>query len=252
MADLTKESRDKVLDLRKGGKIPFFCYEFVIMILSNKDEFCKKSPDWPARVVGLTGGIASGKSTVGRMLSGQNFPLIDTDRLSREVIEPKEPALEELVRAFGEKILRDDGTLDRQEMLDIILTDAKARRLVEGIIHPRVFKRMDQALRQLAASGYDLVLVEIPLLFEAGWQDLFDYIVTVVAPDSACIKRLSRRNKVSRAKALRWIATQIPQRVKAKRSDYILYNDTELDGLQIQVNRLAEVLRGLVPKAREK
>jgi len=238
----------QVLDLRKGGRIPFFCYEFVIMILSS----CKRSHGWPDRVIGLTGGIASGKSTVLEMLSGHRFPVIDTDRLAREAVEAKEPALEELVRAFGKKILRDDGTLDRQEILDMILTDAKARRLVEGIIHPRVFKRMDQALRQLAASGHDLVLVEVPLLFEAGWQDLFDYIVTVVAPDSACIKRLSKRNKVSRDKALRWIATQIPQGVKAKRSDYVLYNDAGSDGLQIQVNRLAEVLRGLVPKSKEK
>ncbi len=213
------------------------------MIVSNTDESCKRSPDWPDRVIGLTGGIASGKSTVLEMLSGQKFPIIDTDRLAREVVEPRGPALEKIIKVFGKKILKNDGTLDRKRMLDMMLSDIKARRLVEGIIHPRVFRRMDQALRQLAASGRDLVLVEVPLLFEAGWQDLFDYIVTVVTPESTCIERLTRRNKVSHDKAIRWIASQIPQEVKARRSDYILYNNGGLNGLRVQVNRLAEVLK---------
>ncbi len=213
------------------------------MILANRDRSCKRPSGWPDRVIALTGGIASGKSTVRRMLSG-HIPSIDTDRLAREVVGPRKPALKELIRAFGRDILKVDRTLDRERMLDMILNDARTRRLVERIIHPRVFRQMDQALRQLAASGHDLVLVEIPLLFEVGWQDLFDYIVTVVAPDTACIERLSKRNRISRDKALRWISSQIPQEVKARRSDYVLYNRAGLEDLQIQVNRLLDLLEG--------
>jgi dephospho-CoA kinase len=156
-------------------------------ILSKKGNFCKRSSNWPARVIGLTGGIASGKSTMGRMLSEQNFPVIDTDKLAREVVEPGKPALEKLVSTFGAKILKDDKTLARHRMLEMILTDADARQLVENIIHPHVFKRMDQILQHLAASGNNVVIVEVPLLFEAGWQDLFDYVVSVVAPEPICI-----------------------------------------------------------------
>jgi dephospho-CoA kinase len=87
--------------------------------------------------------------------------------------------------------------------------------------------------------------VEVPLLFEAGWQDLFDYVVSVVAPEPICIKRLAERKKMSIDMASRWMATQIPQEVKAKRSDYIIHNNAGLDELQIKVNNLAKVLRQL-------
>ncbi len=214
-------------------------------ILNKKGNFCKRSSSWPAKVIGLTGGIASGKSTVGRMLSEQNFPVIDTDRLAKEVVEPGKPALEELVSTFGAEILKDNKTLDRHRMLEMMLTDAGTRRLVENIIHPHVFKRMDQILQQLAASGNNVVIVEVPLLFEAGWQDLFDYVVSVVASEPICIQRLAERKQMSIDMASRWMATQIPQEVKAKRSDYVAHNNAGLDELQIQVNRLSMVLKHL-------
>ncbi len=214
-------------------------------ILSKKGGFCKRSSNWPAKVIGLTGGIASGKSTVGRMLSEQNFPVIDTDKLAREVVEPGKPALKELVKVFGAEILKDDKTLDRHRMLEMMLTDAGARQLVENIIHPYVFKRMDQILQQLAASGNNVVIVEVPLLFETGWQNFFDYIFSVVAPEPICIKRLAERKKMSIDMASRWMATQIPQEVKAKRSDYVVHNNAGLYELQIQVNRLSEILKQL-------
>ena len=214
-------------------------------ILSKKCKLCKRSSNWPAGVIGLTGGIASGKSTVGRMLSEQDFPVIDTDRLAKEVVEPGKPALEELVRAFGREILTGNKTLDRRRMLEVILTDADARQLAEKIIHPHVFKRMDQILQHLAASGDNIVIVEVPLLFEAGWQDLFDYVVTVLAPESLCVKRLIKCKEISRDTASKWMAIQIPQEVKAGRSDYVIHNNAGLDELRIKVNDLAKVLRHL-------
>ena len=214
-------------------------------ILSKKGNFCKRSSNWPAKVIGLTGGIASGKSTVGRMLSEQNFLVIDTDKLAKEVVEPGKPALEELVKVFGKEILRNNGTLDRHQMLNVILTDADARQLVEKIIHPHVFKKMDQTLQHLTASGNNIVIVEVPLLFEAGWQKLFDYIVSVVAPEPICIKRLAERKKMSHNMATKWMATQISQEVKARKSDYVVHNNAGLDELQIQADRLSEVLKHL-------
>ncbi|MBW1939587.1 MAG: dephospho-CoA kinase [Deltaproteobacteria bacterium] len=214
-------------------------------ILSKKNKFCKRSSNWPDKVIGLTGGIASGKSTVGRMLSEQNFPVIDTDKLAREVVEPGKFALKELVKVFGSEILKDDKTLDRHQMMNVILTDADARQLVEKIIHPHIFKKMNQILQHLATSGNNNVIVEVPLLFEAGWQDLFDYIISVVAPEPICIKRLAERKKMSVDMASKWMATQIPQEVKAKRSNYIVHNNAGLDRLQIQVNQLSEVLKQL-------
>jgi dephospho-CoA kinase len=212
-------------------------------IISIKGAFYKRSPRWPARVVGLTGGIASGKSTVGKMLSELDFPVIDTDRLAKEVVEPGKPAWEELVSYFGEKILKNDESLDRRLMLEIILTDIEARQLAEKIIHPQVFIRMDQILKNLASTGKNVAVVEVPLLFEAGWQQLFDYVVTVVALDAICIKRLTECKKISSDTASKWMATQISQELKAKMSDYVIYNNAGLDELRNKVNNLAKVLR---------
>nr|HDM99812.1 dephospho-CoA kinase [Deltaproteobacteria bacterium] len=214
-------------------------------ILSKKDEFCKRPLNWPDKVIGLTGGIASGKSTAGRMLSGHNFPVIDTDMLAKEVTVPGEPALAELVKTFGKEILDDNKVLGRHRLLNIILDDASARKLVENIVHPYVFKRMDGMLQHLAASGKNIVIVEVPLLFEAGWQKLFDYIVAVLAPDSLCMERLIKRRKISRDMASKWIATQISQEVKAAKADYVIQNHAGLNELQIKVNRLSEVLKHL-------
>ncbi|OPL13611.1 MAG: hypothetical protein AVO38_02675 [delta proteobacterium ML8_D] len=214
-------------------------------IVSKNGEFYKRSPNWPDKVIGLTGGIASGKSTVGRMLSAHNFPVIDTDRLAKEVAVPGEPALAELVKTFGREILDDNKILDRHRLLNIILEDASARKLVENIVHPYVFKRMDGILQHSAASGHNIVIVEVPLLFEAGWQKLFDYIVAVLAPDPLCMERLIRRRNISRDMASKWIATQISQEVKAAKADYVIQNHAGLNELQIQVNRLSEVLKHL-------
>jgi len=214
-------------------------------ILPEKAEFYKRPPNWPDKVIGLTGGIASGKSTVGRMLSGHNFPVIDTDMLAKEVTVPGEPALAELVKTFGKGILDDNKVLDRNRLLNIILDDASARQLVERIIHPYVFKRMDGMLQHLAASGNNIVIVEVPLVFEAGWQKLFDYIVAVLAPEPLCIERLVRRKRISHDTASQWIATQISQEVKAGKSDYVVQNYAGLNELQIQVNRLSEILKHL-------
>ena len=130
-------------------------------------------------------------------------------------------------------------------MLEMILIDAGTRRLVENIIHPYVFKRMDQILQHLAASGNNVVIVEVPLLFEAGWQDLFDYIISAVAPELICTKRLAERKNMSIDVASKWIATQISQEIKAERSDYVVHNNAGLDDLQIKVNRLSEILKQL-------
>ncbi len=200
---------------------------------------------WPARVIGITGGLASGKSTVGRMLSELSFTVFDTDRIAEDVVKSGSPALEELVKAFGTEILKDGKTLDRKRMLDIILTDVGVRRLVEKIIHPRVFRRMDQMLEESAATGHDVVFVEVPLLFEVGWQGLFDYIVTVTAPEPLCIRRLTERKKISIDRASRWMATQMPQKSKAGMSDYVIHNSAGLDELQTEVNNLARVLTHL-------
>jgi dephospho-CoA kinase len=194
-------------------------------------------------VIAVTGAIASGKSTVSRLLSQRGFPVIDTDVLARQAVEPGEPALKRLVQALGRGILRADMGLDRAALLDLMLSDRDSRRLVEGVIHPRVQQRMDQILRELAASGHQCAVVEVPLLFEAGWERQFDFVVAVTAPESACLDRLVERNRMPRGKAVRWLNAQMPQEEKARRSDFVIRNDGDMNSLEAQVDVLTELLR---------
>jgi dephospho-CoA kinase len=203
----------------------------------------KKRTNRPAMVIAVTGAIASGKSTVSGLLSQRGFPVIDTDALARQAVKPGEPALEKLVRALGQGILRADMGLDRALLLDLMLSDRDVRRLVGDIIHPCVHRRMDQMLQELAASGRQLAVVEVPLLFEAGWEGQFDFVVAVTAPESECIERLIQRNRLPREKAVGWLAAQTPQEEKARRSDFVIRNDGDIDKLQAQVDALTELLR---------
>ncbi|HID97459.1 MAG TPA: dephospho-CoA kinase [Thermodesulfobacteriaceae bacterium] len=214
-------------------------------ILTRCRKNCKTYLGWPSVVAGLTGKLAAGKSTVADMLRKQGIPIVDTDALAREAVEPGEHGLEELVEEFGKGILNADGSLDRCRMREMILADKETQRRVEQCIHPYVFRRMDCILKEFSDSGHDLAVVEVPLLFEAGWEVFFDCIVTVTAPDSLCMERLKKRNRVSRLAAARWMAAQMPVEQKCARSDFVISNDRGLEELAGQVVILAGKLRDM-------
>lgn len=199
----------------------------------------KKKKDWPKKVIGLTGVIASGKSTVAKIISSMGIAVLDTDELAKEAVRPGAPTLQRLANAIGIEILGPDGDLDRARLLEFMLSDPKIKQAVEEIMHPEIFRLMDERLKALKAAGVDLVFVETPLLFEAGWEDLFDMTVTVSAPDDICIERLVKRNNIGRQKALKWLGQQFSQEEKIRRADYIIFNDS-LKDLQDQVVRLVE------------
>jgi dephospho-CoA kinase len=195
--------------------------------------------------VGLTGGIASGKSEVSRRLVELGAVLVDADVLAREAVEAGSEGLAEIVRAFGEGVLTDDGGLDRAALGAIVFADPERRGLLNSIVHPRVRAR---AAEIVAAAPEDAVVVQdIPLLVETGQAGNFDVVVVVDAPDDVRIRRLGERNGLSPEEAAARIAAQATRGERLAVADCVIENAGSLGELRDAVDRLWHDI--LVPAA---
>lgn len=194
--------------------------------------------------VGLTGGIASGKSTVSRMLSDLGAVIIDSDLIAREVVEPGTDGLKEVVAAFGPEILTEDGALDRPKVGAIVFADPEKRKVLEGIIHPRVFLR---AIEIDEAAGEHAVIVnDIPLLAETNQADRFDAVVVVDVPTELQVERMVRDRGMSVEEAESRIAAQATREQRLAIATYVIENTGTLDDLQ---QRVADVYAALMARA---
>lgn len=184
--------------------------------------------------VGLTGGIGSGKSTVSSIFSRLGVPVIDADQVARSVVEPGTDALAKLLAHFGEKILA-NGQLDRRRLREIIFSDEKAKQWVEALLHPLIKAEM---LSRADAHDYPYVILEIPLLFEAGYQGLVNRVLVIDAPAVLQIDRVMSRDQVPAVQVESVIRSQIPAEARLKQADDIIENTADLDRLQRQVESL--------------
>jgi len=196
------------------------------------------------RVIGLTGGIATGKTTFAAALRARGVPVVDADVLARAVVEPGSPALAEIVRTFGPEVLSADGTLDRKRLGARIFADPAARRKLEGITHPAIREAMIAETVRLDAAGHDLAFYDAPLLFEVGLDQAMDSVVVVYAPRTAQLARLSARDGVSPADAQARLAAQWPIDEKAARADFVVDNTGGTGDLAEKADRLLGALRG--------
>lgn len=188
--------------------------------------------------VGLTGNIASGKSTVSRVWARLGAHVIDADELARRAVEPGSPGLARLVEEFGPGILDDDGRLDRGAMRRLVFRDLEARRRLEAVVHPEVARLRAEAEAALAEAGVDVVVNEIPLLFEVGLESSFDIVVLVEADVERRLERLVRTRGLDRAEALRMIEAQMPSEAKHAGADYIIRNDGSVAELEAEAERV--------------
>jgi len=187
-------------------------------------------------VVAVTGGVASGKSALTEGLAARGAVVIDADVVARELVEPGEPALAEIVEAFGGRVLLDDGRLDRRAMRSIVFADTVARARLEAILHPRVRQRMKE--RATAARNAPYVVLAIPLLAEVGRYDFIDRVVVVDAPPATQLARLLRRDGVTREQALAMIAAQADRASRLAIAEEIVPNDGSLDELRMKTDTL--------------
>ena len=183
------------------------------------------TPPRPFLLVGLTGGIATGKSTVDAVLRELGAVIVDADVLAREVVEPGEPPLAEIAAAFGPGVLGPDGRLDRKALGAIVFADPDSRRKLEAMTHPRMRERLLRRIDELTAQNFrGLVFYDAAVLIESGSHLMMDRLVVVVTDEPTQIARLMARDGVDRDEALRKIKSQMPLTEKAKLADYVIDN----------------------------
>ena len=195
------------------------------------------------KLVGLTGGIASGKSTVAKILERLGAAVINADTLSREVVEPGQDAWKEIVEAFGADILHSDQTLDRQKIRTIIFNNPGARKKLESIIHPRVRALAEERIRERTAAGYPIIVYEVPLLFEGNLQEWLRPVILVACDVGTQRTRLQQRDHLTDAEAQKHIDAQMSLAEKRRLADYVIENDGSLADLEQQVGAVVEKIK---------
>lgn len=203
---------------------------------------------WPFLLVGLTGGIATGKSTVSAMFRALDCVVIDADVLAREVVAPGEPAYRAIVEEFGPGVLQPDGGLDRTRLGAVVFADPERRRRLEQITHPAIRARFTQRLEELAAQGFaGIVLFDAPVMIESGNYRTMERLVVVATDEATQAARLQARDGMGSEQARQRMATQMPVAEKAKLADHVIDNSGDRAATEAQVRRvhaaLLEVLR---------
>lgn len=191
--------------------------------------------------IGLTGGIACGKSTVAAMFVQRGAVLIDADQIAREVVLPGSPALAQVADRFGQAVLQPDGSLNRQALGEIVFRDEAARKELESILHPRIRALMRERLESNEReSPNKLVVVDVPLLFESKLEQMFEETVLVYIPRSLQLTRLERRDGLTRQQAESRLAAQMPIDAKRELADYIIDNSGERSDTERQVDEFCK------------
>lgn len=191
-------------------------------------------------ILGLTGGIASGKSTVAKMMKDRGIPVIDADEISRAVVAPGEGALERIKETFGEEVIHEDGTLNRGKLGEMVFADVEKRETLNHIVHPAVRTRIKEQAQAKFAEGYTLIVMDIPLLVENNLFYLVDETIVVYTSQDIQKKRLMQRNEYSETEAQRRIASQMPLEEKRRYADHVIDNSRSIRETEEQVIQLLE------------
>lgn len=195
------------------------------------------------KLVGLTGGIASGKSTAATILESLGAAVVNADTLAREVVEPGREAWQEIIAAFGSEILQSDRTLDRQKLRTLIFNNPDARRKLESIIHPRVRALAERRIAEHGAAGYAVVVYEVPLLFEGRLHEWLRPVILIACDIETQIERLQQRDGLDRVQAQKHIEAQMNLEEKRRLADYVIENNGNLEDLKRQVEAVLETIK---------
>jgi len=194
--------------------------------------------------VGLTGGIACGKSTVARMLAEKGAVLIDFDEMAHAVEDPGGPVWQEIIRHFGEEILHEDRTIDRRKLGETVFADREKRELLNRLVHPAIFEEWQRRLAEIRARRADAIVVsDIPLLIEAGMKGMVDLVLLVYITPEEQIRRVMVRDGFSREEAERRLAAQMPIDEKLCWADIVIRNDGSLENTRRAVDEIWEELK---------
>ncbi|MFC1937348.1 dephospho-CoA kinase [Chloroflexota bacterium] len=190
------------------------------------------------KIIGLTGGIGSGKSTVSRFLSALGAVVVDADKMGHEALKPGTEVWQEVVAAFGKQILTSDGEVDRSKLAQIVFEDREALSRLNQIMHPRMYGMVKVRIEEYRKQGVKVTVLEAPLLLEAGWDSLVDEVWVTVAPESTVLKRLQERSGLSRAESLARLRSQMSNEERLKHADAVIENNDSLDELRNRIEKL--------------
>jgi dephospho-CoA kinase len=195
------------------------------------------------KLIGLTGGIASGKTAVAKILERLGAAIVDADALAREVVAPGQDAWREIVATFGSGVLQPDQTLDRQKLRAMIFDDPPARKKLEGIVHPRVRALAEQRVNEHAAAGREIVVYVVPLLFEGNLHEWLRPVILVACDVRTQKRRLQERDRIDAAAAQKHIDAQMSLDEKRRLADYVIDNDGSLEELERQVQAVLQKIK---------
>jgi dephospho-CoA kinase len=202
--------------------------------------------------VGLTGSIAVGKSFVSGVLAESGCHVLDADEVARRVVEPGATGLRAVIEAFGEGVLRTDGTLDRARLGEVVFRDEEKRRLLNSILHPLIIAEQDAELRRWEEEDpLGIGVVDAALMIESGGHERFDKLVVVHCRPEVQLERLMRRNNLTREQAERRIATQMPQDEKLRHADFAIDTSVSFEDTRRQTVLVFDALRELAEGASE-
>ncbi|TES88091.1 MAG: dephospho-CoA kinase [Dehalococcoidia bacterium] len=198
------------------------------------------------KVIGLTGGIGSGKSTVSKFLAHLGAVVIDADKVGHEVFKPGTKAWQEVVDAFGQGIISADGTIDRRKLGEIVFSNPGARAKLNQVMHPLIYKQVKSQMEEYGRKGAAIIIVEAPLLLEVGWKSLVDEVWVTSASEATVIKRLKEQKGLSEAQSLARIRAQLTDEERIRQADVVIDTDCALDELKERVEALWRKLRSRI------
>jgi len=195
------------------------------------------------KVIGLTGGISSGKSTVSQFLAELGAVIIDADKIGHEVLKPDSEVWREVVAAFGRQIITANGKINREKLGEIVFSNSEARARLNQIMHPRIYDMVKTRLEEYRRQGAGIVVLEAPLLLEAGWTSLVDEVWVTTASEATMLKRLRERTGLSEKESLARIRSQLPTEERVKHADAVIDTDCSLGELKVKVKELWQELQ---------
>jgi dephospho-CoA kinase len=198
-------------------------------------------------IVGLTGGVASGKTTVSQVLKKEGAHIIDADQIARELVQPHKPAWNELIRAFGKEILQEDGSIHRKKLADKVFGDLKQRKVLNQILHPRIKEEMDRRTKEIGQKDPEaIVVIDAPLLVELGAHRKVDKLIVVTSTPIQQIERLKERDGRGPEEALGIFSAQMPVEEKVKLADIVIRNEGSLEEMEKRAREVFQELKKLV------
>lgn len=198
------------------------------------------------KIIGLTGGIGSGKSTVSKFLADLGAVVIDADKVGHEVFKPGTKAWQEVVDAFGQGIISAGGTIDRRKLGEIVFSNPGARAKLNQVMHPLIYEQIKSRIEEYGRKGVDIIIVEAPLLLEVGWKSLVDEVWVTSASEATVIKRLKEQKGLPEAQSLARIRAQLTDEERIRQADVVIDTDCALDELKERVEALWRKLRSRI------